>query len=46
MQKVIDSSFEFRNKKDLIENFINSPKAGDNVDQEWEKFIKSKKMIS
>lgn len=44
IQRIIDSSFEFRNKKDLIENFISSLKADDNVDQEWEKFIESNKI--
>ncbi len=44
IRKSIDSSMELRNKKDLIENFIDSLTPQSDVDNDWKTFIeKSKK---
>ena len=44
INKAIDSSVELRNKKELINQFITSLDAGANVDKDWQKFVKSKKI--
>lgn len=43
IHKAIDSSVELRNKKDLIENFIDSLNPSSNVDADFSKFIKQAK---
>ena len=43
IHKVIDSSIELRNKKDLILQFIASLDAQSAVDEEWQKFVESKR---
>jgi type I restriction enzyme R subunit len=40
--KAIDSSVELRNKKDLIEQFIESLTPATKVDDDWQKFISEK----
>jgi type I restriction enzyme R subunit len=42
--KAIDSSVELRNKKDLIENFIESLTPLADVDDDWQKFVEEKKI--
>ena len=37
--KAIDSSIELRNKKDLIERFIDSLTPATHVDEDWHKFV-------
>ena len=44
INKAIDSSVELRNKKDLINQFITSLDVGTVVDDEWQKFVKKKKI--
>jgi type I restriction enzyme R subunit len=44
INKAIDSSVELRNKKDLIEQFINSINAESSVDDDWQSFVNSKKI--
>ncbi len=44
INKAIDSSVELRNKKDLIEQFISTINADSSVDDDWQSFIKSKKV--
>ncbi|GHW02894.1 DEAD/DEAH box helicase [candidate division SR1 bacterium] len=44
IDKAVSSSFELRNKKDLIDNFIQSIKAGEDVDEYWKQFISGKKV--
>ena len=44
INKAIDSSVELRNKKDLIEQFISTINAGSSVDDDWQKFVDSKKI--
>lgn len=44
INKAIDSSVELRNKKDLIEQFISSVNAESSIDDDWQSFIKSKKV--
>ena len=44
INKAIDSSIELRNKKDLIEQFVNSLNIGSEVDDDWEMFISKKKV--
>lgn len=44
INKVIDSSVELRNKKDLINQFIASLDIHSVVDDDWEKFIEGKKV--
>ena len=41
--KAINSGIELRNKKDLIENFINSLTPASEIDKDWEKFVEEKK---
>ena len=41
--KAIDSSVELRNKKELIEKFIDSLNPVSNVDDDWQRFISEKK---
>ncbi len=43
INKAIDSSIELRNKKDLIEQFIHSLTPETTVDDDWRKFVDSKK---
>ncbi len=46
INRMINSSTELRNKKDLIEEFIESLKISkdkDDVDKEWEEFLEKKK---
>jgi type I restriction enzyme R subunit len=42
--KAIDSSLELRNKKELIEQFINSLTPTTNVDDDWRSFVDAKKL--
>lgn len=42
--KAIDSSVELRNKKDLIQTFIESLTPTTEVDDDWKKFVDGKKM--
>ncbi|HPM01301.1 MAG TPA: type I restriction endonuclease subunit R, partial [Candidatus Cloacimonadota bacterium] len=44
ISKAIDSSVELRNKKDLIDQFINSLNPATNVDEDWQTFIDTKKI--
>ncbi len=44
INKAIDSSVELRNKKELINQFISSLNVGDNVDEDWRKFVDTKKI--
>lgn len=44
IDRVIDSSVELRNKKDLIEQFIGSLTPEATVDGSWEEFVKSKRI--
>lgn len=44
INKAIDSSVELRNKKDLIEQFINSLDVGSVVDDNWQTFVDTKKI--
>jgi type I restriction enzyme R subunit len=44
INKAIDSSIELRNKKDLIEQFIQSLEISSVVDDDWIKFVESKKI--
>ena len=44
IDRVIDSSVELRNKKDLIEQFISSLTPDATVDDSWEEFVKSKRI--
>jgi type I restriction enzyme R subunit len=44
IDKVIDSSVELRNKKDLIHQFIGSLDIGVSVDDDWQDFVNAKKM--
>lgn len=41
--KAIDSSLELRDKKELIENFIDSITPDDNVDKEWHDYVNRRK---
>jgi len=43
INKAIDSSIELRNKKDLIEQFIRDLTPEASVDEDWRKFVDSKK---
>jgi type I restriction enzyme R subunit len=43
INKAIDSSFELRNKKDLINQFITSLDVHSVVDEDWHKFVDKKK---
>lgn len=42
--KAVDSSVELRNKKDLIESFIDSLTPATVVDDDWRKFVDQKKI--
>lgn len=44
INKAIDSSVELRNKKDLIEQFIESLNMKSVVDEDWQKFVEKKKI--
>ncbi|MCF7819815.1 type I restriction endonuclease subunit R [Candidatus Gracilibacteria bacterium] len=44
INKAIDSSIELRNKKDLIEQFIESLEISSKVDDDWIKFVERKKI--
>ena len=44
INKAIDSSVELRNKKELIEQFINSLTPAVEVDDDWRSFVESKKL--
>ena len=43
IQQAVDSNVELRNKKDLIEGFVDSMTAHSDVDEEWRKFIKQER---
>jgi type I restriction enzyme R subunit len=42
IKKAMNSSTELRNKKDLIEDFINTLNPASNVDDEWPNFVNNK----
>ncbi len=44
ISKAIDSSVELRNKKDLIQQFIDSLTPITNVDDDWHSFVDAKKL--
>ncbi|HEY5499516.1 MAG TPA: type I restriction endonuclease subunit R, partial [Bacteroidales bacterium] len=44
ISKAIDSSVELRNKKELIEQFIDSLTPTTNVDDDWHTFVDAKKL--
>ncbi|MDL2255660.1 type I restriction endonuclease subunit R [Parabacteroides sp. OttesenSCG-928-K15] len=44
INKAIDSSIELRNKKELIERFIDSLNPSSNVDDDWHSFVDAKKL--
>jgi type I restriction enzyme R subunit len=44
INKAIDSSVELRNKKELIEQFIDSLTPSTNVDDDWHSFVDAKKV--
>lgn len=44
VSRAIDSSVELRNKKDLIERFIQSLEVSADVDNEWVNFVERKKI--
>lgn len=44
IQKSIDSSLELRNKKDLIESFLDSLTPAGNIDNDWSAFVKTRKV--
>lgn len=43
INKAIDSSVELRNKKDLIQKFIQAFTPGGHVDDNWHEFVEKKK---
>ncbi len=43
IKKAVDSSVELRNKKDLIEQFIDTLNVGSAVDDDWQTFVNSKR---
>ncbi len=43
IQKAIDSSVDLRNKKDLIEKFVESLTPSADVDEHWQEFVKKQK---
>lgn len=43
ISKAIDSSIQFRSKKELIENFIRTVNASTEVDEDWRKFVREQK---
>jgi type I restriction enzyme R subunit len=44
INKAVDSSVELRNKKELIEQFIESLNIDSSIDDDWQKFIDAKKV--
>ncbi len=44
IKKAIDSSVELRNKKDLIERFIQSLTPGADINEDWQSFVDERKM--
>ena len=44
INKAIDASVELRNKKELIERFIDSLNPSSNVDNDWHSFVDAKKV--
>jgi len=44
IKRAIDSSVELRNKKDLIEQFIQSLDVSADIDHDWAQFVKKKKI--
>ncbi|MCK9452071.1 MAG: type I restriction endonuclease subunit R [Bacteroidales bacterium] len=44
ISKAIDSSMDLRNKKDLIEQFIESLTPSSQVDDDWQSFVDAKKL--
>lgn len=44
INKAIDYSVELRNKKELIEQFIDSLTTSTNVDDDWHSFVDAKKV--
>jgi type I restriction enzyme R subunit len=44
LDRVVDSSFALRSKKDLIELFVSSLNSSTDVDSSWRSFISEKKM--
>jgi type I restriction enzyme R subunit len=44
INKAIDSSVELRNKKELIDEFINSINTETSVDDDWQSFVNSRKL--
>ena len=44
ISKAIDSSVELRNKKELIQQFIDSLTPSTNVDDDWHSFVDAKKL--
>lgn len=44
ISKAIDSSLELRNKKDLIERFIESLTPSSSIDKDWHSFVDAKKV--
>ncbi len=45
VMRAIDSSYTLRNKRDLIEMFINSLSAANDVDSSWRDFIEAQKEV-
>lgn len=43
IQKAIDSSVDLRNKKELIEKFVDSLTPSSNVDEDWHNYVKEQK---
>jgi type I restriction enzyme R subunit len=44
INRAIDSSIELRNKKELIQQFINSLNLGSSIDDDWRSFVDAKKL--
>lgn len=44
IRKAIDSSVELRNKKELIERFIDSLNPASNIDDDWQSFVDAKRL--
>lgn len=43
ISKAIDSSVDLRNKKELIERFVDSLTPSSNVDEDWQNYVKEQK---
>lgn len=43
IQKAIDSSVDLRNKKELIEKFVDSLTPSSNIDEDWQNYVKEQK---